>query len=83
MKYVLIIIAQLTILAAAAFLYEGQSYLTSGYGLHPLLAGPIALSLLLLPYCFAAWVMRNRNTLSEQERTTRDWLRLHPLPKEK
>lgn len=84
MKYWLIIIAQLTTLAAGGYVYLGHEYLTIGYGLHPMLSGAIALSSLAIPFCFAAWTMRDRDIspleLTPEEVTTLDWIKLHPSP---
>ena len=47
-------LTQLTTMSAIILLYWGEQWISTGHGLHPLIAGPVATLALLLPY-FATW----------------------------
>ncbi len=87
MHYLLTLMTQIAAFAAVAYVYMGNQWITVGYnGLHPMIAGAIALSLVALPYGLAYWVRWRDSddyemSAKEQAAITADWLRLHPLPK--
>lgn len=82
MNYILTLLAQVCAISAMGYLWLGHQYLTVNHGLHPMIAGAAALSMLILPYCFARWVREReeikRDTIrNDIETTTADWRRLH------
>ena len=61
MHYLLTLLSQIAALAAVAYVYVGDQWLADNYGLHPMIAGAAALSLLALPYAMA-YAMHNKGT---------------------
>ena len=48
MHYILTLLAQVGAIAAMGYIYLGHQYLTAYHGLHPIIAGAAALSMLQL-----------------------------------
>ncbi len=61
MHYLLTLLSQAAAITAVIYLWLGQQYLATMYGLHPMISGAAALSLLLVPY-WLAWSIQHRVT---------------------
>ena len=53
MKYLYILLAQTSVLAAVGLFNLGVSWIDRGHGFHPMAAGALAVVLLLVPYLMA------------------------------
>ena len=79
MRHLLLIIHQVAAIIAVGYVWMGHEYMTVGYGIHPIIAGACALSLIVLPHCIVALDHRRREMRRRQEAVNHDWTRLHPL----
>lgn len=50
MKHTLLILTQSAAMVAVFFVLEADSYMTDGYGIHPVVAGFVACLLLIVPH---------------------------------